>query len=79
MTAIKPDVIIIRGAPGSGKSTLAKLLATHFPNGARVEVDSLRGMVISVDWTNQTEHKNILSLAINVVRDFHALGYCSGG
>ena len=75
MTATKPDVIIIRGAPGSGKSTLAKRLATHFPEGARIEVDSLRGMVISVDWTNQTEHKNILSLATNVVRDFHSRGY----
>jgi len=69
------DVIIIRGAPGSGKSKAAKALARHFPKGARIEVDSLRRMVISVDWTNQAEHINMLSICTSLVTKFLALGY----
>jgi predicted kinase len=70
-----PDVIIIRGAPGVGKSTLAKALASHFPKGVRLEVDTLRGMVISVDWTNQQEHKDLLLVAARLTRHFLGLGY----
>ncbi len=70
-----PDVIIIRGAPGVGKSTLAKALASHFPKGVRLEVDTLRGMVISVDWTNQQEHKDLLLVAARLTRHFLELGY----
>jgi hypothetical protein len=35
----------------------------------------LRGMVISVDWTNQAEHINILSLSTDLVMRFLRLGY----
>jgi hypothetical protein len=38
-------------------------------------VDILRAMVISVDWTDQTEHINMLSVASGVVLDFLRLGY----
>lgn len=75
MTQAPPDVIIIRGAPGSGKSQTSKVLTTHFPAGVRLEVDTLRSMVISVDWTCQTEHINILSLATGLVLGFINLGY----
>lgn len=75
MTSTPPDVIIIRGAPGVGKSLASKCLASHFPKGVRIEVDILRAMVISVDWTNQTEHINILLIATGAVRDFLKLGY----
>jgi len=69
------DVIIIRGAPGAGKSQTAKCLAGFFPSGVRMEIDNLRSMVISVDWTNQTEHINMLHLSTKVVYDFIQLGF----
>ncbi len=75
MTRTNPDVIIIRGAPGSGKTQASKCLATHFQKSVRIEVDTLRAMVISVEWSNQDEHINILSLTIGLVIGFHRLGY----
>jgi predicted kinase len=64
------DIIIVRGAPASGKSETAKCLAKYFPQGIRMEIDNLRSMVISVDWTNQQEHINILQLSTKLVTDF---------
>ncbi len=75
MSQVLPDVIILRGAPGVGKSTLAKELAKHFPKGVRLEVDTLRSMVISVDWTNQQEHKDLLQLAAQLTCQFRVLGF----
>jgi hypothetical protein len=40
-----------------------------------MEVDTLRSMVISVEWTSQDEHINILSLSTTVVLGFLRLGY----
>ncbi len=71
----KEDIIIIRGAPASGKSSTAKALTKFFPSGVRMEVDNLRSMVISVDWTNQDEHISILNLSTNLVYDFYQLKY----
>lgn len=76
MTRTYPDLIVLKGAPGVGKSTAAKLLASHFPTGVRVEVDTLRQMVISVDWTNQTEHRELLRLSANLASGFLDAGYC---
>lgn len=70
-----PDVIVIRGAPGSGKSETAKRLATALGRGARVEVDTLRTMIVPVDWTNQQEHIAVLSLAVDVVAGFLHMGH----
>ena len=75
MSLVTPDVIILRGAPGVGKSALAKELAQHFPKGVRLEVDTLRSMVISVDWTNQQEHKDLLQVAAQLTREFLGLGF----
>ena len=75
MTCTKPDVIIIRGAPGSGKTQASRCLATQFQKGVRVEIDTLRAMIISVDWTNQVAHSDILSLSTSLVLGFHRLGY----
>ena len=70
------DIIILRGAPGVGKTELSKALAKHFPQGARVEVDALRKMVISVNWTDQAEHIKMLNLAAQTVVDFAQSGFC---
>lgn len=75
MESKDPDIIILRGAPASGKSQTAKSLASFFPKGARVEVDTLRNMVISVDWKNQAEHINLLNLSTRLVNDFIQLGF----
>ena len=75
MSKTEPDIIIIRGAPASGKSETAKELAKFFPKGVRMEIDNLRSMVISVDWTNQTEHINILTISTGLVSDFLSSGF----
>lgn len=71
----KIDIIILRGAPGSGKSQAAKSLSQFFPKGVRVEVDTIRQMVISVDWKNQEEHINMLQASIKLVNEFLQLGF----
>lgn len=75
MTNQNIDIIIIKGAPASGKSTTAKELTKYFPNGVRMEIDNLRSMVISVNWTNQEEHISILNLSTNLINDFLNLKY----
>lgn len=70
----QPDVIIIRGAPASGKSQTAKSLAQLLPGGVRLEVDTLRNMVISVDWTNQKEHIGVLEASTKLVDGFLNMG-----
>ena len=71
----KIDIIIIRGCPASGKTQTAKKLSRYFPYGVRLEVDTLRQMVISVDWTNQQEHINLLQVSAGLVLDFLKLGF----
>src|ERR1700740_2801409 len=74
MTDQVPDIIIIKGAPGSGKTETGKLLANHFPKGVRLEVDTVRSMVISVDWTNQKEHIQLLDMSAKITVDFLKTG-----
>jgi predicted kinase len=69
------DIIVVRGAPGVGKSEVAGHLAMQFPAGAKVEVDALRKMVISVNWTNQKEHIDLLQVAARVAGDFLGIGF----
>lgn len=71
----KTDIIIIRGAPGSGKSETAKSLSKHFNKGVRIEVDTIRNMVISVDWKNQQEHIDMLQASTKLVFEFLHLGF----
>ncbi len=75
MLTEKTDIIIIRGCPVSGKSQTAKSLSQSFPKGVRLEVDTLRQMVISVDWKNQQEHINLLQVSTGLVHDFLKLGF----
>lgn len=75
MNGASIDLIVLKGAPGVGKSTTAKLLAQHFTWGVRVEVDTLRQMVISVDWTNQAEHRKLLTLAAQLAAGFLRAGF----
>jgi broad-specificity NMP kinase len=74
MTATPADLILLKGAPGVGKSTAAKLLAQHYSCGVRLEVDTLRQMVISVDWTNQAEHRGVLTLSAQLAAGFLRTG-----
>lgn len=69
------DILILRGAPGTGKSQVGKSLGGYFPNGVRLEVDTLRQMVISVDWTNQQEHIQLLEIAAGLVQGFLKQGF----
>src|SRR4051812_35009310 len=71
----RSDIIILRGAPGSGKSETAKSLSQWFPKGVRLEVDTLRQMVVSVDWKNQQEHINMLQASAGLVYDFLKCGF----
>ena len=71
----KTDIIIIRGTPGSGKSETAKSLSKHYPKGVRIEVDTIRNMVISVDWKNQQEHIDMLQVSTKLVFEFLHLGF----
>jgi predicted kinase len=75
MMVAASDVIVIRGAPGVGKSQAAKCLASFFPEGVKIEVDILRKFVISVDWKNQQEHKNLLLVAARLAHEFRTLGF----
>lgn len=75
MQTTNADLIIIKGAPASGKSQAAKELAKYFPKGVRIEIDNIRSMVISVDWTNQEEHISILNLSIRLVHDFYCMDF----
>jgi predicted kinase len=75
MSGTGPDVIVIRGAPGSGKSQTAKCLAARLGKGARVEVDTLRAMIIDVNWTDQAEHIGVLSLSTHAIAGFLTLGH----
>ena len=71
----KTDIIIIRGAPGSGKSQAAKSLSQLFPEGVRMEVDTIRQMVISVDWKNQQEHIDMLRASTKLLYEFLQLKF----
>lgn len=75
MHPIDIDIIIIKGAPASGKSSIAKALAKFFPKGIRMEVDNLRSMVVSVEWTNQKEHINILNVSTKLCYEFYNSGF----
>lgn len=71
----KADIIIIRGTPGSGKSQSAKSLAKYYPKGVRMEIDTIRQMVISVDWENQQEHIDMLQASTKIIIEFLQFGY----
>src|SRR5689334_8176024 len=75
MTDHSPDIIIIKGAPGSGKTETGKLIAKHYPKGVRLEVDTVRSMVISVDWTSQKEHIRLLDMSARISVDFLKSGF----
>jgi predicted kinase len=75
MSAASPDLILLKGAPGVGKSTAAKLLARHFPSGVRIEVDDLRRMVVDVKWTEQLEHRKVLTLGAHLAAGFLRSGF----
>jgi len=71
----KTDIIILRGSPGSGKSQTAKSLSKLFPKGVRMEVDTIRQMIISVDWKNQQEHIDMLHASTKLVFEFLQFGF----
>ena len=71
----KSDIIIIRGVSGSGKSETAKCLSRYFPKGVLLEVDTIRKMVISVDWGNKEEHFKMLQISAGLTYDFIRFGF----
>lgn len=69
------DLILLKGAPGVGKTTAARRLAPCFTSGVRIEVDTLREMVVNVKWTDQLEHRSILTLSAHLAAGFLRLGF----
>lgn len=64
------DVLILRGAPGVGKSTLGRGLRRQLDHGSVIEVDDIRGMLASVDWTSRIHHDIALSVALDALLSF---------
>lgn len=68
-------LILVKGAPGVGKSSAARELSKHCPSGVRIEVDTLRSMMINVNWKRQAEHRAVLSLGAQLVMGFLRSGF----
>ncbi len=75
MPESKVDLLIVRGAPGVGKSTAVRRLRKHIPDGAVIEVDSLRGMIAAVQWVNTEQHWVALDQASLLIKGFLAKGF----
>lgn len=73
--AARYDLVLIRGAPGVGKSTLAENLKKHFPHGATVEVDYIRGIINRVEWIHAQQDIHGVEAAWAAGRSYLASGY----
>ena len=74
MSATKPDVIVLRGAPGVGKSTTARQLRRLLTAGATVEVDVVRGAFHAVDWSDRSQHIEAIDAALVLLDAFLTAG-----
>ncbi len=70
-----PEVLVIRGAPGVGKSSACKRLRALIPDGAVIEVDTLRGMIAGVRWVDTPQHLVALDHARLLAATFLEKGY----
>lgn len=68
-------LILVKGAPGVGKSSAARELSKRCPGGVRIEVDTIRNMVINVNWKRQAEHRAVLSLSAQLAMGFLRTGF----
>ena len=69
------DLLIVRGAPGIGKSTAVRKLRKRIPEGAVIEVDTLRGMIAAVEWVNTEQHHVALDHAKLLIGSFVAKNF----
>jgi energy-coupling factor transporter ATP-binding protein EcfA2 len=75
------DIVIIKGAPGSGKSEAAKCLSELLKRifktekCIKIEIDTLRSMVIPVEWKNQEEHIKLISISADLIYSFFKFGF----
>ncbi len=69
------DLLVVRGAPGVGKSSAVSRVRRVGGVGAVVEVDSLRGMIAKVEWTDKAHHMLALEHARLVADSFLARGF----
>ncbi|MFA6076952.1 MAG: hypothetical protein WC735_02650 [Candidatus Paceibacterota bacterium] len=61
-------IIFINGSINSGKTTVSKLLVSHFPKTALIELDDIRDMF---SWMPLEEAIPItINLGINLIKDF---------
>jgi predicted kinase len=70
------EVLLVRGAPGVGKSAVVSELKQHIPDGAVIEVDTIRQMLARPRNTDRAQHVAALELAWVLARAFLAQGVC---
>lgn len=56
-----PQVVLLRGAPGVGKSAVAAVLEARGLVRTIVEVDTVRRMIVGVDWSDRLQHDAALA------------------
>jgi len=71
----KYEIILVRGAPAVGKSSLGRKLRKKFPEGVVVEVDTIRGMINSVNWVQKEEYMNALRATEKLCKSYFIDGY----
>lgn len=69
-----PLVILLRGAPGVGKTTVAALLGELGVVHAIIEVDTVRRMIVGVDWGDRRQHDAALAAAARAAAEFAVAG-----
>lgn len=72
---VETDLVIISGASGTGKTSAARYLKKFYPQGAAIDVDSLRAILNTQDWFSQKQHNDMLISSISLCKTLLSSGY----